>query len=107
MAEKPRSSIGSNSDSIEYTAAKHSTFMTSLEDWINEILSRNEHRSEAEGRTIKLIVESYLRGFQANIEYYQEMAKYADGKRRDTAVSKHYKRMAKIYQSMLSTDRRI
>lgn len=107
MAEKPRSSIGSNYDSVEYTATKHSTFMTSLEGWINEILSRNGHESEADGATIKLILERYFRGFQANIVYYQEMAKYADGKSCDTAISKHYKLMAEIYQSMLSADRRI
>jgi hypothetical protein len=106
MTEKLRSSIGSNNDSVEYMATKHSTFMTSLEDWINEILSRNGHKSEADGATIKLILERYLRGFQANIEYYQGMTKYADGKS-DTAISKHYKLMAKIYQSMLSADRRI
>ena len=106
MAEELSSSISSKNDSAEYTALKHSTFMTNLEDWINEILSRNGHQREAEGGTIKLILESYLRGFKANIEYYQEMAKYADGKS-ETAMSNHYKLMAEIYQSMLSADRRI
>jgi hypothetical protein len=92
--------FGADKGSAEYGFSKQSMFKINLEDWIIENVTRDCHRNDNHKATINAILESYTRGIQANVEFYQEMAKQADEDKEPNVYSYH-KLMAEIYRSLI------
>lgn len=95
LSEPARSS---NPEPIEIIRAeKYATFLNNLEKWVEATIVQNSIDDE---EVIQRVKDSYRRSLQANIDYYDLMAKaMADSGEKN--AEKRYARMAKVYRALI------
>jgi hypothetical protein len=78
-------------------AEKYATFLNNLEKWVEATIMQNNINDE---NVIRRVKDSYRRSLQANIEYYDLMAKAMTDSGEKNA-EKRYLRMAKVYRALI------
>lgn len=78
-------------------AEKYATFLNNLEKWVETTIVQNSISDE---EVIRRVKDSYRRSLEANIEYYDAMAK-ATEESGEKSAEKRYIRMAKVYRALL------
>ena len=78
-------------------AEKHAIFLNNLEKWVEATIAQNGLDDE---EIIRRVKDSYRRSLQANIDYYDSMAK-AMIDSGETNTEKRYTRMAKVYRALI------
>ena len=95
MSEPARSS---NLDLLENVRAeKYATFLNNLEKWVEATIMQNHIDDE---EVIRRVKDSYRRSLQANIDYYDLMAK-AMADSGEQSAEKRYIRMGKVYRALI------
>lgn len=88
----------SNVEPLEIIRAeKYATFLNNLEKWVEAIIMQNSIDDE---EVIRRVKDSYRRSLQANIDYYDLMAK-AMMDSGEKSAGKRYVRMAKVYRALI------
>lgn len=80
-----------------YRAEKYATFLNNLEKWVEATVAQNSIDDE---EVIRRVKDSYRRSLQANIDYYDMMAKAMMDSGENNA-EKRYIRMAKVYRALI------
>ena len=92
------SAASSNPESLEMIRAeKYATFLNNLEKWVEATIMQNGIDDE---EVIRRVKDSYRRSLQANIDYYDLMAK-AMTDSGEKSTEKRYVRMAKVYRALI------
>ena len=88
----------SNSEPLEIIRAeKYATFLNNLVKWVEATIMQDSIDDE---EVIRRVKDSYRRSLQANIDYYDLMAKaMTDSGEKNT--EKRYIRMAKVYRALI------
>lgn len=78
-------------------AEKYATFLNNLEKWVEAHMAQDNMNEE---EIISRVKDSYYRSLQANIDFYDLMAKTT--KEKDQAESaKRYAIMANVYRALI------
>lgn len=87
-----------NPESLEnIRAEKYATFLNNLEKWVEATIMQNHIDDE---EVIRRVKDSYRRSLQANIDYYDLMAKAMVDSGEKNA-EKRYIRMGKVYRALI------
>jgi hypothetical protein len=78
-------------------AEKYAMFLNNLEKWVEATIMQNSIEDE---EVIRRVKDSYRRSLQANVEYYDLMAKTMTDSGEKSA-EKRYIRMAKVYRALI------
>jgi hypothetical protein len=84
-------------DPVERVIEKYASFLNNLEQWVDANMKRGDLQEQ---ELIDRIKNSYERSLQANIDHYEFMAR-ANQEVGDTASSKRYALMARIYKALI------
>jgi len=84
-------------ESMGRRAAKISALLTSLEAYLNEVVTSNHDMKHEQ--IIRNVRDNFRRSVQANIDYHGEMSRLDET---DTASSSYHKLMADVYKSLLA-----
>lgn len=87
----------SQKDEIPDAGIQHSLFLNNLEEWIDEVISRD---GLTDKKIIENVRESFERSIQANIDHHSFLAKNTNGNG-DSRLANRHKLMAQVYQSLL------
>lgn len=96
LLSEPAESLGLEPLAI-IRAEKYATFLNNLEKWVEATIMQNHIDDEDIIRRVK---DSYRRSLQANIEYYDLMAR-AMTDAGEKSSEKRYLRMAKVYRALI------
>jgi hypothetical protein len=76
---------------------KYATFLNNLEKWVEATIVQDNIDDE---EVIRRVKDSYRRSLQANIEFYDLMAR-AMAESGEKSAEKRYARMARVYRALL------
>jgi hypothetical protein len=94
----PESDEDSKHEPLEtIRAEKYATFLNNLEKWVEATVRQDDIDDE---EVIRRVKESYSRSLQANIEYYDTLAKRME-QLDEKQSAKQYTQMAKVYRALI------